>query len=104
MSASTPADSVEATVGVCSAGVVAMIASPLGDRAAHDEGEYEREHRKAFHDRRRRHRQPENRRLALARVDGGGAALALEDADEEQRHTDERADAEQAGRGFRPDR
>src|SRR5215510_4214291 len=78
--------------------------STFRDRAADDECKHECEHGKPFHDRRRRHGDPENRRLALAGIDGGGTALTLQDADVEQGHADQETDAEQTRRGCRDHR
>src|SRR6266404_3626577 len=75
----------------------AMMVSTFRDRSADDECEDECEHGKPFHDRRRRHRDPKDRRLALAGIDRGSTALALQDADEEHGHPHPNPDPEQAG-------
>src|SRR6516162_5462487 len=72
-----------------------MVFSPFWDRAAHDEREHECKHGKPLHNRRRRHRQTEDRRLALTGVDGGSATLALQDANDEKCDSDQRPYAEQ---------
>src|SRR5712691_5861269 len=98
MSISTPADSAAGACGVTWGAVAvttsgdligcsdAIFDSPLWDRTANDEGKHEGEYSKPFHDRRRCHRDTEDRRLALAGVDRGSATLALQDADVEHGH------------------
>src|SRR5215469_13189730 len=48
-----------------------MTVSTFRDRSADDECKHEGEHGKPLHDRRRRYRDPEDRRLAFGGVDGG---------------------------------
>src|SRR5215470_370950 len=96
MSLSTPADSTAGVACDCwDEGTVparddsmlcvcAMIILSFRDRSTDDECKHECEYGKPFHDRRRRHRDPENRRLALAGIDRGSATLALQDGDVEQ--------------------
>src|SRR6516164_1398257 len=75
-----------------------MMVSPFRYCTADDERKHEGEHGKSLNDRRRRHREPEDRRLALARVDGGSATLALQNADEEQRESNQHSYTEQPRR------
>src|SRR5258706_7699625 len=84
-------------------GACAMTVSTFRDRCADDECKHERKHGEAFNDRRRRHRDPENRGLAFAGVDRGSTTLALEDGDVEQRYADQKPHAEQARRSRRVD-
>src|SRR6266852_6903245 len=109
MRISTPADSAAGACSVClEAGVVptpddsircsdVMLDLPLWDRTADDEGEHEGEYRKPFHNRRGRHRDPENCRLALAGVDRCSTTLALQNADVEHGHPHQKPHPEQAG-------
>src|SRR5215470_7534754 len=113
MSLSTPADSTagvacdcldEDTVSTLDDSMLwacAMTVSTFRDRSADDERKHECEYGKPFHDRRRRHRDPENRRLALAGVDCRSATLTLQDGDVEQGNGYQNPHTEQARRGRR---
>src|SRR5258708_37135237 len=76
----------------------AMTVSTFRDRAADDECKDECKYGEPFDDRRRRHRDSENCRLALAGVDRGSTALPLQNGDVEQGHADQKPHAEQARR------